>query len=98
MKNKYKLLKLKQSMLFKTIFFIATFFLICIFLLSSQLTLAQTAAFPLKYSANKKYLVDQNNVPFIIKEHSAWGAIQALTESAAADFPCTSFKANSTFL
>ncbi|HMH35046.1 MAG TPA: DUF4038 domain-containing protein [Puia sp.] len=37
--------------------------------------------FPLSLSPTKKYLVDQNKVPFLIKEISAWGLIQALSET-----------------
>ncbi len=88
MENKYKIFVIRANCYFNNVF-ANLFSLLLIFLASFQMSPAQssqTAAFPLKYSANKKYLVDQNNVPFIIKEHSAWGAIQALTESAAADF------------
>lgn len=36
--------------------------------------------FPLKMAANKRHLVDGTNKPFLIKEMSAWGLIQALPE------------------
>lgn len=39
--------------------------------------------FPLKLSENKRHLVDQKNIPFLIKEFSAWGMIQALSEADA---------------
>ncbi|GAB3321726.1 DUF4038 domain-containing protein [Larkinella ripae] len=48
---------------------------------------AQThAVFPLQLSDNKRYLVDQNHQPFLIKEFSAWGLIQALSEKDEAAF------------
>ncbi len=59
------------------------------FLLALQLTLAaqaQPVTFPLKLSANKKYLTDAKNKPFLIKEISAWGLIQALSEKDEAAF------------
>ena len=42
---------------------------------------ASTPAFPLKIGASNRYLVDQNNQPFLIKEVSAWGLIQTLSEA-----------------
>lgn len=52
--------------------------------------LSQTArcevSFPLKLSSNQRYLVDQKNVPFLIREISAWGLIQALSEVEASEF------------
>ena len=42
--------------------------------------------FPLKPSDNKRYFVDRNNQPFLIKEFSAWGMIQALSEDDASAF------------
>jgi Protein of unknown function (DUF4038)/Putative collagen-binding domain of a collagenase len=42
--------------------------------------------FPLKLSDNKKYLLDKNNQPFLIKEFSAWGLIQSLSEKDESDF------------
>jgi hypothetical protein len=48
---------------------------------------AQTnATFPLKFSNNKRYLVDKNNKPFLVKEFSAWAIIQALSENEEAAF------------
>ncbi len=57
--------------------------------LALQLTLAaqaQPVTFPLKLSTNKKYLIDARNKPFLIKEISAWGLIQALSEKSEAAF------------
>ena len=48
---------------------------------------AQTkVAFPLRLSENRRYLADKNNQPFLIKEFSAWGLIQALPENEEAAF------------
>ncbi|MFT4203601.1 MAG: DUF4038 domain-containing protein [Chitinophagaceae bacterium] len=48
---------------------------------------AQSAvSFPLSFSSNKKYLVDKNNRPFLIKEFSAWALVQALSEKDEAAF------------
>ncbi|MHB1920887.1 MAG: apiosidase-like domain-containing protein, partial [Chitinophagaceae bacterium] len=44
------------------------------------------AIFPLRWSANKRFLVDQQNHPFLIREISAWGAIQALSEKEEEGF------------
>ena len=44
------------------------------------------AAFPLRLSENKRYLVDNNNSPFLIKEFSAWGLTQALSENDESAF------------
>ncbi|HET7545424.1 MAG TPA: DUF4038 domain-containing protein [Polyangiaceae bacterium] len=45
-----------------------------------------SVAFPLKFSANKRYLVDQNNVPFLINQASSWGLIQSLSTADATDY------------
>lgn len=45
-----------------------------------------SVSFPLKLSGNRRYLVDQQEKPFLVKQISAWGLIQALPESDAADF------------
>lgn len=37
--------------------------------------------FPLKLIRSGRHLVDQKNIPFLIKEFSAWGMIQALSET-----------------
>jgi hypothetical protein len=54
---------------------------------SSPDVLASTAtspvAFPLKLSADNRHLLDQNGAPFLIKEASSWGLIQALSEADA---------------
>jgi hypothetical protein len=44
------------------------------------------AVYPLKVSDNKRYLVDQNNVPFMIIGDSAWSLITNLTETDAATY------------
>ncbi|MGZ3999810.1 MAG: hypothetical protein ACXVIY_04250, partial [Mucilaginibacter sp.] len=46
----------------------------------------QSVTFPLKLSTNKKYLTDSKNKPFLIKEISAWGLIQALSEADESAF------------
>ncbi|QIP13748.1 DUF4038 domain-containing protein [Spirosoma aureum] len=43
-------------------------------------------SFPLQLSENRRYLVDSQNKPFLIKEFSAWGLIQALSEKDEAAF------------
>jgi hypothetical protein len=40
-------------------------------------------AYPLKVSTNKRYLVDQNNVPFMVVGDSAWSLIVNLSEADA---------------
>lgn len=42
--------------------------------------------FPLKLSANNRFLVDSDGKPFLIKEFSSWGLIQVLPEKDAGDF------------
>ena len=42
--------------------------------------------YPLKVSANKRYLVDQNNKPFLIVADSPQGLIYRLTEKQAEDY------------
>ncbi|MFN8347069.1 MAG: DUF4038 domain-containing protein [Spirosomataceae bacterium] len=42
--------------------------------------------FPLKFSENKRYLIDNTNKPFLIKEFSAWGLLQAISEAEEAAF------------
>lgn len=46
----------------------------------------QKISFPLQLSDNKRYLVDKNNKPFLVKEFSAWGLIQTLSEIDEAAF------------
>ncbi len=47
---------------------------------------AQEVSFPLKFSKNKRYLVDKNDTPFLIKEFSAWGMFQAISEQDEISF------------
>src|SRR5437868_7466551 len=42
---------------------------------------APTYVYPVKMSANKRYLVDQNNVPFLIVGHSPQALVGDLSES-----------------
>ena len=53
---------------------------------SVQLAAQSTVSFPLKLSENKRYLVDKNEKPFLVKEFSAWALIQALSEKDEAAF------------
>lgn len=46
----------------------------------------QSDVFPLKFSDNKRYLLDKTNNPFLIKEFSAWGLLQAISETEEAAF------------
>jgi hypothetical protein len=48
----------------------------------SALVYGQTA-FPLKVSANNRYLVDQNNVPFLYHADTCWGMVWDMTKSEA---------------
>jgi hypothetical protein len=43
-------------------------------------------AFPLALSANRRYLVDRTNVPFLINQASSWGLIQSLSAGDATDY------------
>jgi hypothetical protein len=43
----------------------------------------RSPAYPLKVSANHRYLVDQNNVPFLIVGDSPQGLLSRLTEEEA---------------
>lgn len=52
----------------------------------SASALAAPPAFPLKLSANQRYLVDQNGTPFLINQASSWALIQAVPTSDAADY------------
>jgi len=64
-----------------------TFILILLSLQTGFTASAQSSAtFPLKLSATRKYLTDSKNKPFLIKEISAWGLIQALSEPDEAAF------------
>jgi hypothetical protein len=42
--------------------------------------------FPLQLSSNGRHLVDSHGQPFLIKEISAWGLIQAVSETDAGEF------------
>jgi len=42
-----------------------------------------SAVYPLKISENKRYLTDQNNVPFLLQGDAAWSLIVALTKEEA---------------
>ena len=55
-----------------------------IFLVLISIPLA--AQFPLRLSPNHRYLVDSGQQPFLIKEFSAWGLIQALSEADESAF------------
>jgi len=57
-----------------------------VLLLLSMCFGAKAQTFPVRVSANGKYLVDSRNKPFLIKEISAWGLIQALSEKGEAAF------------
>jgi len=52
----------------------------------SHESLAQEVSFPLHLSMNGRFLADQRQSPFLIKEISAWGLIQALSEADEAAF------------
>jgi len=47
---------------------------------------APAVAFPLHLSPDGRYLTDQHHVPFLIREISAWGLIQALSEKQESAF------------
>ena len=55
-----------------------------IFLVLISIPLA--AQFPLRLIPNHRYLVDSGQQPFLIKEFSAWGLIQALSEADESAF------------
>ena len=42
---------------------------------------------PLKVGANKRYLVDQNNVPFLMQGDAAWSLIVALNDDGSRTVP-----------
>ncbi len=60
--------------------------LMLLFVVAMFASYAQKPSFPLRLSESKTYLVDGNNKPFLIKEFSAWGLIQALPEKDEAAF------------
>ncbi len=53
---------------------------------AAQSSVAQFAAYPLKLSANHRYLVDQNNKPFLIVGDSPQGLMGRLTEKEAESY------------
>jgi len=55
-------------------------------LLPCAITAQSKSIFPLKLSDNKRYLLDNTGKPFLVKEFSAWGLIQALSENDEAAF------------
>ncbi len=61
-------------------------FCVLVCLTISFTAFGQSRIFPLKLSANHKYLTDNRSKPFLIKEISAWGLIQALSEKDEAAF------------
>ena len=63
---------------------IRVLFLLCIVCIG--LKAQSKTVFPLRLSDNKHYLVDINGRPFLVKEFSAWGLIQALPENEEAAF------------
>src|SRR5271157_6149192 len=48
-----------------------------------QSSSGKPAAYPLKLSANRRYLVDQNNTPFLIVGDTPQGLMGRLTEAQA---------------
>jgi len=54
-------------------------------LLSSAIQAADPA-YPLKISANKRYLVDQHNVPFLLHGDAPWSLIVGLTKAEAEQY------------
>ncbi len=42
--------------------------------------------YPLKVAANKRYLVDQNNAPFLVQGDSAWSLIVALNDTGVEEY------------
>lgn len=53
---------------------------------SSHSTSATSPAYPVKVSANGRYLVDQNNTPFLIVGDTPQGLISRLNEKEIDDF------------
>lgn len=47
---------------------------------------ANPAMFPLKISANRRYLVDQNDQPFLVHGDAAWSLITAIDEAEAGQY------------
>ena len=59
---------------------------LAVILLISLLLENADGQFPLKMSESRRYLVDINNKPFLIKEFSAWGLLQAISEEEEAAY------------
>jgi len=63
--------------------------LLAVLFVACALPLSAQTAYPLKASANSRYLVDQNNVPFMIVGDSAWAMMPQLTPSQMATYFAT---------
>ena len=61
------------------------FFLVIAYLFAGITTWAQSQ-FPLHFSKNGRYLITKDEKPFLIKEFSAWGLIQVLSEEDESAF------------
>ena len=59
-------------------------FLACLLICSGAQ--ARDPAYPLKISASRRYLVDQNNVPFLLQGDAAWSLIVELTKAEAEQY------------
>lgn len=60
--------------------------LCCLILFSATSTIAQEIKFPLKASADKKYIVDQNNSPVFLNGCSVWNLPFAVSYPEAKDY------------
>lgn len=47
---------------------------------------AATPHYPLQVSANRRYLVDRDNVPFLLQGDAPWSLISAVTKSEAVEY------------
>jgi hypothetical protein len=56
------------------------------FVFQNAIIAQSSTFFPLRLSDNKRYLIDVNSKPFVVKEFSAWGLIQALSEKDEAAY------------
>ncbi len=59
----------------------AKFVVLALCLLISSVVSSAEPAYPLKTSANKRYLVDQKDVPFLMQGDAAWSLIVAANDS-----------------
>ncbi|MCB9321430.1 MAG: DUF4038 domain-containing protein [Lewinellaceae bacterium] len=59
---------------------------VCLIIFLLLISIPLAAQFPLRLSPNHRYLVDSGQQPFLIKEFSAWGLIQALSEADESAF------------